>query len=84
VTVLPLYAFVQGDTMGVVVLGRLDGTVADLAANMLRAAAVRVKDRGPFSVMAGERRLELDATLETVGMRLLDRVDLVWDQERER
>jgi hypothetical protein len=78
-TVLPLYAFVQGDTMGLVVLGRLDGTVADLGENLLRAAGVRVKRRGPFKVLSDGRSLDLCATLRTQGMQLLDRVDLVWD-----
>jgi hypothetical protein len=77
--VLPLYAFVQGDTLGVVVLGRLDGTVRDLGENLLRATSVRVRRRGPFRIMSGERPLELEAPLRTLGMKLLDRVDLVWD-----
>ena len=53
-TVLPLYGFVQGDTMGVVVLGRLDGTVAELGSNLLRAVAVRVQS--PGALPAADRR----------------------------
>ena len=83
-TVLPLYAFVQGDTMGVVVLGRLDGTVADLGENLLRATAVRVERRGPFKILCDGRTLDLGATLATLGMQPLDRVDLVWEAERLR
>jgi len=81
-TVLPLYAFVQGDTMGVVVLGRLEGTVADLGENLLRATAVRVGRRGPFKLVRDGRTLDLGATLSTLGMQPLDRVDLVWETER--
>lgn len=77
--VLPLYAFVEGDTLGVVVLGRLDGTVRDLGESLLRATSVRVGRRGPFRIMSGARSLELAAPLRTLGMKLLDRVDLVWD-----
>lgn len=77
--VLPLYAFVQGDTLGVVVLGRLDETASDLGENLLRATGVRVKRRGPFRIIWGERPLELAAPLRTLGMQPLDRVDLVWD-----
>jgi len=78
VTVLPLYAFVQGDTMGVVVLGRLEGTIAELGDNLLRAVGVRVGRRGPYQLFAGERRLEPAALLRAQAMSPLDRVDLVW------
>jgi hypothetical protein len=79
VTVIPLYAFVQGDTMGVVVLGRLDGTVSDLGENLLRATGVRVKRHGPFRITSGDRTLDLTAPLATLGIQPLDRVDLVWE-----
>jgi hypothetical protein len=79
-TVMPLYGFVQGDTMGVVVLGRLDGTVADLGADLLRAVGVRINRQGPYQLRAGERRLEPDAVLRTQAMAPLDRIDLVWDE----
>jgi hypothetical protein len=79
-TVLPLYGFVQGDTMGVVVLGRLDGTVAELGANLLRAVGVRVDRRGSYQLRAGARRLDPVAVLRTAAMEPLDRIDLVWDE----
>lgn len=77
---IPLYAFVQGDTMGVVVLGRLDGTIAELGDNVLRAVGVRVAPRGPYQLFAGERRLQSGATLEACALLPLDRVDLVWSE----
>jgi hypothetical protein len=82
-SVMPLYAFVQGDTMGIVVLARLDGTVKDLADNLLRATGVRVKRRGSFQLLFGTQSLDLAATLAIQGMQLLDRVDLVWDPETQ-
>ena len=75
---LPLYAFVQGDSMGVVVLGRPEATVAELGEDMLRAVSVRVARRGPFRLTAGARALEPTATLGTQGLEPLERVDLVW------
>jgi hypothetical protein len=80
VTVLPLYGFVQGDTMGVVVLGRLDGTVAELGANLLRAVGVRVDRQGAYQLRAGARRLDPEAALRTQAMQPLDRIDLVWEE----
>jgi hypothetical protein len=79
-TVMPLYGFVQGDTMGVVVLGRLDGTVAELGADLLRAVGVRISRQGVYRLRAGERRLDLDATLRTEALVPLDRIDLLWDE----
>ena len=79
-TVLPLYGFVQGDTMGVVVLGKLDDTIAELGANLLRAVGVRIGRQGPYQLRAGSRWLDSAATLRSQAMELLDRIDLVWDE----
>jgi hypothetical protein len=78
-TVMPVYAFVQGDTMGIVVLAHSDGTAADLAEKMMQATAVRVARRPSFRVMAGDRVLDLGATLRMQGLEPLERVDLVWE-----
>jgi hypothetical protein len=77
--VMPLYAFVEGDTMGVVVLAHSDGTVAELAEKMIQAVSVRVARRGQFRVTANEKPLDLRATLRMQGLRALDRVDLTWE-----
>jgi hypothetical protein len=78
-TFMPVYGFVQGDTMGIVVLARSDGTAADLAEKMIQAAGVRVARRPSFRVMAGDRVLDLAATLRMQRLQPLDRVDLVWE-----
>jgi hypothetical protein len=78
-TVMPLYGFVQGDTMMVVVLARLEETVRRLGDNLLRAVGVRVARRGAFTLMAGDRRLDLDTSLAAQGLQPLERVDLVWE-----
>jgi hypothetical protein len=76
--VIPVYAFVQGDTMGIVVLAHFDGTAADLAEKMMHATALRVARRPEFRVMAGDRVLDPGATLRMQELQPLDRVDLVW------
>jgi hypothetical protein len=78
---LPLYGFVEGDTMGVVVLGRLDGTVAELGEALLRAVGVRLRPRGRYQLLAGGQRLDPTAALSAQAMAPLDRVDLVWQPE---
>jgi hypothetical protein len=78
-TMVPLYAFVQGDTMGLVVLAHSDGTAAELADKLIQASAVRVARRDKFRVTSGGRTLELSGTLRMQGLQALDRVDLVWE-----
>lgn len=77
-SVLPLYGFVEGDTMGVVVLGRLEGTVGELGDNLLRAVGVRVAPRGGYRLLRAGRRLDPAGPLGSQGLSPLDRVDLVW------
>ena len=77
-TLMPVYGFVQGDTMGIVVLAHADGTTAELAEKLMQATAVRVPRRDNYKVMLGERVLDPAATLRMQGVQLLDRVDLVW------
>jgi len=79
---IPLYGFVQGDTMGVVVLARADDTVRALAARLLEAAALRVAPAGEGRVMLRDQLLDPGSTLRREGIRALDRVDLVWARDR--
>jgi hypothetical protein len=80
--VMPLYGFVQGDTMGLVVLARPSDTARDLAARLAEAAAVRVAPRvAPMEsgrIMFRDKILDPKATLRGEGIGPLDRVDLVW------
>jgi hypothetical protein len=79
VSVLPLYGFVEGDTMGIVVLGRLEGTVGELGDNLLRAVGLRVARRRAYRILAGAHRLDPAAPLGSQGLAPLDRVELVWE-----
>lgn len=76
--VMPVYGFVQGDTMGLVVLVRGDDTVKELAERLRTAAAVRVVSPRDASVRMGARTLDPRATVRSEGIGPLDRVDLVW------
>ncbi len=75
---MPVYGFVQGDTMGLVVLVRRDETARDLANRLIEAAGIRVDPPGDGRVMVGQRILDPKATLRSEGIGPLDRVDLVW------
>ncbi len=74
---VPLYGFLQGDTLGLVVLVHDTDRVRDIARRLQRAAAVRVATRERVAVVANGRRLDLDATILQSGLQALDRVDVV-------
>jgi hypothetical protein len=74
---IPLYGFVEGDTLGLLVLAYKSDTVAELGDRLQQAARVRVAERDRVRIMYQGRVLEPALTLEMVGIAALDRVDLV-------
>lgn len=75
-TAIPLYCFVAGDSLGVLVLVHDHDTVAELAVRAQQAAAVRVAPRPHTVVFAQGSALDRDATVKEVGLVALDRVDV--------
>lgn len=73
---IPLYVFVRGDTLGLVVLAPEAETVDDLAQRLSRAAAPRVTLHGALRVLHRGKVLEGGLTLSDAGINALDRVDL--------
>lgn len=74
---VPLYCFVRGDTLGLVVLARDDEDVDALALRLARAASPRVKLSGRLAVLHRGKRLRGSSLLSEAGVKPLDRVDLV-------
>ncbi|HYJ11681.1 MAG TPA: hypothetical protein VEX18_21810 [Polyangiaceae bacterium] len=74
---VPLYVFVRGDTLGLVVLAREDEDIDALAQRLSRAAAPRVKVTGRLTVLHRGKPLRGHLSLSEAGVRPLDRVDLV-------
>jgi len=74
---VPLYGFVQGDTLGLLVLVRANDTVAMLADSLQQAAEVRVAPRPRAAVFAAGRKLDPESTVAAAGLTPLERVDLV-------
>ncbi len=81
---MPLYGFVEGDTLGVVVLVRAGDSVRTLAERLVDATALRVSPAGEGRVMAQGLLLDPRSTLRREGIKALDRVDLVWLREGTR
>jgi hypothetical protein len=78
---VPLYGFLRGDTIGLVVLVHDHQTVGDVARILQQAASMRVAPRSAASVYFKGARLDPAVTVATAGLGPLDRVDVVQEEE---
>ena len=74
---MPIHAFVEGDTLGLLVLATAHQSVEALARQILQAAAPRVAPFAPAHVRWNGRTLDAAKTLEQCGLSALTRVDVV-------
>jgi hypothetical protein len=74
---VPLYGFLKGDTIGLVVLVKDSDPVSAIASTLQQAAAVRVPPQPRARVYAGGRELDPALTVAAAGLTALDRVDVV-------
>jgi hypothetical protein len=74
---IPLYGFLEGDTIGLLVLAQPDDTIAMLAEKLQTSGAVRVARREAVTVLHGERVLDPASTVARAGLTALDRFDVV-------
>jgi hypothetical protein len=76
-SLVPLYGFIHGDTLGVLVLVQDSDSIAVLARVLQQAATVRVATIADAVVMARGKPLDPATTVRAAGLSALDRVDLV-------
>ncbi len=74
---VPLYGFLRGDSMGLLVLVHDEDRVSDVADKLQRAASVRVAPRPTANVYHRGRLLPPALTIAQAGLSALDRVDVV-------
>lgn len=74
---IPLYGFLQGDTIGLLILAQPEDTIAVLAGKLQTSAAVRVAPRERVVVRHGDRVLDPQMTVAKAGLTALDRFDVV-------
>jgi hypothetical protein len=75
--VIPLYGFLEGDTLGLLVLAYRGDTIAELADRLQQSARVRVAHKPKVKVLYKGRVLDPQLTLENVGIEALERFDVV-------
>lgn len=73
---IPVYGFLEGDTLGLLMLADPDETVAALARRLEASAAVRVAPRAALRAFRGERELPWEGTVRQAGLEPLDRLDV--------
>ena len=74
---IPVYAFVEGDTLGLLVLAQETETVAGLTERVQGAASVRVQRFKPASLRHLDRVLNPMLRVSATGITALDRLDIV-------
>lgn len=75
---IPLYAFVEGDIMGLLVLADEKETVLQLAEKLQESANIRVPRKGAFRLLHDGHAIDPELTVGQSGLQALDRCDLVW------
>lgn len=74
---VPLYGFLSGDTLGLVILVQDSDTIANVAACLQQAACMRVAPTASARVYFNGAPLDRELTVAGAGLTALDRVDVV-------
>lgn len=74
---VPLYGFLKGDTIGLVVLVHDHQKVRDIATSLAQAACMRVAPHPSLNVYHRGQALDPDLTVSEAGLEALERVDVV-------
>ena len=75
---IPIYGFMQGDTLGLLLLAHETDTVHDLADKLQQSARVRLAHRSEVKVIYKGRELDPRWTLAQAGVEALERIDVMW------
>ena len=73
---IPLYGFLEGDTIGLLVLAERDDSIAEIARKLQAAARLRVAIDGPVDVVHGGKTLDPKSTVADNALAPLARIDV--------
>ena len=73
---IPIYGFVEGDTMGVLILAEERETVCSLTSKLLDAVSLRVDGNYQYEAVYQGDVLDPDATVVQTNLKPLQRLDL--------
>jgi hypothetical protein len=78
---IPLYGFLQGDTVGLLIFAEEAETLLALARKLQDAASLRVATRDRVQVVYNDQRMDLAMTVAQAGLQPLDRFDVISGQQ---
>ena len=74
---IPLYGFLQGDTVGLLILAEEGDTLESLARKLQDAASLRVAYRDEVQVIYNNKAMDPAITIAQAGLQALDRFDVI-------
>ena len=74
---IPLYGFLEDDTIGLLIVAEESETVRDLARKLQDGASIRVAPREKVQVIYKEKVLDPTLTLAQAGFEALERFDVI-------
>ena len=74
---IPLYGFLEGDTLGLLVLAEEGETVLELARKLQDAANIRVAYKDRIDLVYGGKAIDHGLTVAQAGLQALDRFDVI-------
>jgi toluene-4-monooxygenase system protein B len=74
---IPLYGFLEGDTLGLLVLAEEGETVVALARTLEHAASIRVAHTEDIDIVHDGKTIAPDLTVAEAGLQALDRFDVI-------
>jgi hypothetical protein len=80
---IPLYGFMQGDTLGLIILAEESDTIQTLARKLKDAASIRVAGSDQGQVVYQGRVIDPTLTVALAGLQALDRFDVISGSSHE-
>jgi hypothetical protein len=75
---IPLYGFLEGDTLGLLVLADEVQTILELARKLQDAANIRVARNDDVELIYNCKTVDPGLTVAQAGLQALDRFDVIW------
>lgn len=75
---IPLYGFLEGDTIGLLILAYPQETLEEVREKLKIAASVRVKPKPHGKFIFNETELDLKLPVSASGLTPLDRFEVKW------
>jgi hypothetical protein len=74
---IPLYGFLQGDTLGLLILAEEGDTILELARKLQDAASIRVAREDKIDYVYDGKAIDPVLTVAQAGLQALDRFDVI-------